>query len=82
MKPKRKAPKVSLEAVVEDLRHQGYQPNFHDGRLVDWRRVRNHKLQMATVTVHTSGRVTTTIRSRVDGKDTGRKRDNQEGRAA
>ena len=82
MKSKRRTPKVSLEAVVADLRHQGFKPNFENGRLIDWRRVRNHKLQMATVTVHTSGRVSTTIRSRVDGKDTERKRDSSEGRAA
>lgn len=68
MKRNRREPKLTLASVVTDLRGQGYKPNFKAGELVDWRRIKEHHLQTAKVTVHTSGRITIHHRSTANGK--------------
>lgn len=68
MKRNSKLPKLTLASVVEDLREQGFKPNFKAGELVDWRRIKGHHLQTAKVTVHTSGRITILHRSTSNGK--------------
>ena len=69
MKRNRKLPKLTLASAVENLREQGFKPNFQAGELIDWRRVKGHHLQTAKVTVHTSGRITIHHRSTSNGKE-------------
>ena len=69
LKRNSKTPKLTLASVVEDLREQGFKPNFKAGEWIDWRRVKGHQLQTAKVTVHTSGRITIHHRSTADGKE-------------
>jgi hypothetical protein len=69
LKRTKKEPKLTLEAAVTDLRKQGFKPNYDvNGCLVDWRRIRGHKLITAEVTVHTSGRITVHQRGTANGK--------------
>lgn len=78
----RRNPKLTPQKAVEDLREQGYQPLFREGRLVEWRRVHEQNLLTAKVIVHTSGRASITYRSTVDAKKAGRKRNRREDHAA
>lgn len=59
---------TNLQRTVEKLRAEGFKPLYHRTEGVDWRRVKNNKLHVAEVTVHSSGRVTVHYRSQQDGK--------------
>ena len=58
---------IPLQRAVDKLRETGFK-RFPSKLGGEWRRVREHKLQGAKVTVHASGRVTIHYRSMEDGK--------------
>lgn len=55
----KRRPLDALPGVIESLRSRGYKPYYHpkNGRLIDWRRIKNHKLDRVEVITHPSGRV-------------------------
>ncbi len=55
---KRSAKKLVLPSIIASLKSQGFKPLYRDGELVDFRRVRNRKLEIRRLEVHPSGRVT------------------------